>query len=77
MDEDAATRRARWQRLAVPEKGMAGPGAVVLITGELIEAVEQQTEAARRLEQRMWWLGLIGVILAAIGAVLTAVQIWV
>jgi hypothetical protein len=77
MDEDVTARQARWHRLAVPDKGMAGPGEVVLITGELIEAVERQTEAALRLEQRMWWLSLIGVILAAIGAVLTAVQIWV
>ena len=48
--------------------GMPGQGAVV-------EAIRRHREATSRLDQRMWWIGLIGVVLALVGVGLAAVQV--
>jgi hypothetical protein len=48
---------------------MAGPGAVVLITEEPIQAVEPINRGRTSLRRtNVWWLSFIRVVLAVIGS---------
>ena len=74
--EEGAVGRGNWRNQSdddlanEADQGLRGQGAVV-------ESLRRHREATGRLDDRMWWVGLIGVILAAVGVILAGVQIWV
>jgi hypothetical protein len=52
------------------ESGFGGQGAIV-------EALRRHRQATNNLDAKMWWLGVVGVVVAVVGVILAAVQVWV
>jgi hypothetical protein len=58
------------------QHGLRGQGAVVEMQRRLKNVVEEQTKATVKLDRRMFWLTVVGIVLAAIQTIPLIMQLW-